>query len=69
MAAFSSGDAGDYDISVIVKSGLGAGVPYTSNSAICPAEEPVLVVNLSCSSLAVADTGIVTLFPEAGLKV
>ncbi|WP_264373573.1 hypothetical protein [Paenibacillus psychroresistens] len=53
----------------MVRSGFGAAEPNTWNSAICPADEPVLVVIFSWISLTVADTGIVTVLPVAGLKV
>ncbi|MNB99325.1 hypothetical protein D3C75_466040 [compost metagenome] len=68
IALDSTGFVGDQDMPVITKSGFGAGVPYTSNSAICPAGAPELAVILSCRRLTVAVTGMVTVFPEAGLN-
>lgn len=38
----------------------------TWNSATCPADEPELAVNFSCTSATRPDTGTVTLFPLAG---
>jgi hypothetical protein len=54
---------------VTVRSGFGAGVPITWNSATCPLGAPVLAVKLSRTSAAVALTGMVTVLPVAGLKV
>ncbi len=65
----STGEAGAAEVAVTVRSGFGAGVPITWNSAIWPAEEPVLVVIFSWTSATVADSGIVTVLPEAGSKV
>ncbi len=65
----STGEAGAAEVVVTVRSGFGAGVPITWNSAIWPAPEPVLLVIFSWTSATVADSGMVTVFPEAGSKV
>jgi hypothetical protein len=49
-ASLSEGEAGDHVSSVSVRSGLGAAVPMTWNSATCPPGAPVLPENLSCMS-------------------
>ncbi len=53
----------------MVRSGFCPGLPYTSNSAICPAGAPELDVMFNCRRFAVAVTGMVTKLPEAGLNV
>lgn len=64
----STGAAGAAVRPVTSRSGLGAATPMTWNSAICPADEPVLEVNLSWTSATRASTGTVTVFWLAGLK-
>src|SRR4029450_12349156 len=54
---------------VTVRSGFGAGLPITWNSATCPLGAPVFAVKLSRTSAAVALTGMVTVLPVAGLNV
>jgi hypothetical protein len=57
-------------MSLIVRSGAGAGEPRTWNSATCAPGAPELAVNLNWTSAAVAETGIVTVFaPEEGSKL
>jgi hypothetical protein len=69
MASDSTGAAGVLVMPVTLRSGLAAGVPITWNSAACPPGAPELDVNLSWMSAAAPVTGIVTVFPPAGLKV
>ncbi|WP_200825849.1 hypothetical protein [Kibdelosporangium aridum] len=52
-----------------VRSGFGAGVPKTWNSAICPPEPPVLPVIRNWTSATLAVTGMSTRLPLAGSKV
>src|SRR6266496_4470190 len=66
IASVSTGDAGLHEDPVTVRSGFGAGVPMTWNSATCPPGAPLLLVMLSPTR---AVTGIVTLFPVAGSNV
>ncbi len=68
-ASFSDGEVGVQLRSVSVRSGLGAAVPTTSTSAICPPGAPELALSASRRSAARPETGMVTvfLFP-AGLK-
>ena len=65
----STGEAGLAVTPVMVRSGLGAGVPITWNSATWPPGAPELAVKRSCTSAAVAVSGIVTVLLEAGLNV
>ena len=67
-ASDSTGAAGDALTAVTCRSGLGAGLPSTWNSATWPALEPVLEVNFSWTSATRAFTGMVTALPVAGLK-
>ncbi len=69
MASVSMGEAGVAEMAVTVRSGSGAGVPMTWNSATCPPGAPELVVNFSWTSAAVTETGIVTVLPEPGSNV
>lgn len=69
ISSDSTGEPGDAVSPVTSRSGLGAGVPMTWNSATCPAVAPVLEVNFSWTSAARSPTGIVTLLPPlAGSK-
>lgn len=68
ISSDSTGDAGEAVSAVTSRSGLGAAVPITWNSAICPAGAPVLEVKRNCTSATRAVTGTVTLLPLAGLK-
>src|SRR6266702_2624385 len=66
----STGEVGENDDAVTVRSGLGAGVPNTWNSATWPPGAPVLLVMDSSTSASRPVTGMVTLLPfVAGLKV
>ena len=65
----STGDTGVNDEPVMVRSGFGAGVPNTWNSATWPPGAPVLLVMDSSTSATRAVTGMVTLLPVAGLNV
>jgi len=69
MAFVSIGEVGVQVRPEIVRSGFGAGTPKIWNSAICPPGAPVFDVMRNCTLLAVALTGIVTVFCEAGLNV
>ena len=53
----------------MVRSGLGAATPITWNSATCPLDEPLLAVKVRRTSAAVAGTSMVTVLPDAGLKL
>ncbi len=69
ISSDSTGEAGEVVSPVTSRSGLGAGVPITWNSAICPAVAPLLAVNLSWTSATRSPTGIDTLLPPlAGSK-
>ncbi len=62
--------AGDAEMALTVRSGLGAGVPITWNSATWPLEDPLLAVKVSRTSATFALAGIVTVLPpEVGLKL
>ncbi len=69
IASTSLGAVGVQLSAVTCRSGLGAGVPNTWNSAIWPAGAPVLAVIRICTSAVLAVTGIVTVFWAAGLNV
>ncbi len=56
----STGEAGLHVTLLTVRSGLGAGVPHTSNSATWPDGAPVLELKRSCTSASVALTGMNT---------
>ena len=56
----SLGEVGDQVTELTTRSGLGAGVPHTSNSATWPDGAPVLPVNRNCTSAVVAVTGMLT---------
>lgn len=68
IGSVSTGAAGADDRLVTVRSGFGAGVPITWNSATWPLDEPELAVNCSRTSAAVAVTGMVTVLLLAGLN-
>src|SRR5690349_13793889 len=68
-ASVSTGEAGVHDEPVTVRSGFGAGVPYTWNSATCPPGAPLLPVIDSSTSATRPGTGMVTLLPVDGLNV
>src|SRR5882757_6828239 len=65
----SIGADGDHEEALTVRSGFGAGVPITWNSATWPPGAPLLVVMLSSTSATVALTGMVTVLPVLGSKV
>lgn len=65
-ASVSTGLAGVAVVPVTVRSGFGAGVPITWNSATWPPPAPELAVIRSWTSAAVAPTGMATVLPEAG---
>jgi hypothetical protein len=65
----STGDAGLHDTAVTVRSGLGAGVPSTWNSATWPPGAAELALKISRTSATVALTAMVTALPLAGLNV
>src|SRR5882724_9829230 len=66
----STGDVGENDEVVTVRSGLGDGVPNTWNSATWPPGAPVLLVIDSSTSATRPLTGMVILLPfVAGLNV
>jgi hypothetical protein len=69
IVSVSTGEVGVHDTLDSVRSGFGAGTPITWSSATCPAGAPVLPVKFSRTSATRALTGIVTLFPLAGLKL
>lgn len=66
--SLSDGDAGVQVRPLTCRSGFAAGTPTTCSSATCPAGAPVLAVNCSRTSAAVAVTGMVTAFPDDGSK-
>src|SRR3979411_2523866 len=61
IGSVSTGDVGANDDVGMVRSGLGAGVPNTWNSATWPPGAPVLLVMDSSTSATRAVTGMVTL--------
>jgi hypothetical protein len=65
----STGADGENVTAGTMRSGLGAAVPSTWNSATCPLGAPVLAVNDSRTSAAVPLTGTVTVLPDAGSKL
>lgn len=67
-ASDSTGLAGAEVIPVTWRSGFGAGVPRTWNSATCPAGAPELAVNTSWTSATRLVTGIRTVLALAGSK-
>src|SRR5436189_74033 len=58
MAVVSIGAAGLHVTLVTVRSGFGAGVPYTSSSATWPDGAPLLELNRSCTSAVVAASAL-----------
>jgi hypothetical protein len=58
----SVGFCGVQDVPVTTRSGFGAGVPITWNSATCPPGAPLLAKNCSRTSAARPLTGMVTEF-------
>jgi len=66
MQSVSTGAAGDWVTAVTCRSGFGAGVPKTWNSATWPDGAPVLELNFSCTSATRADTVMSTELPVAG---
>src|SRR3954462_8143670 len=69
IASVSTGFCGDQDTPEIVRSGFGAGTPKTWNSAACPPPAPELAVTRRRTSAARPLNGIVTVFPDDGLKL
>ena len=65
----SFGEAGVHVAALTTRSGLGAAVPNTWNSATWPPGAALLVVKRSWTSATVPVTGMVTVLPLAGLKL
>jgi hypothetical protein len=68
IGSVSTGDAGAVVRAVTVRSGLAAGTPMTWSSATCPPGAPVLAVNRSRTSVAVAVSAMVAVLPVDGLN-
>jgi hypothetical protein len=64
----SLGEAGFQVVVVTTRSGFGAGVPSTWNSATWPPGAPVLLKTCSRTSATRPATGISTELPEPGAK-